>query len=159
MQCACVILSSVDRSALQYISTLSYKLHDSRKKKFLNTKCVFWFSLQFWTISYSKNLARYDKKNVKCPSFLTDFKGTWIFSTDFSKNTQILISPKSVQWEPCCSVQTNGRMDGQRNMTKQIGRFGPMLDINTSDGTQQVASPSFLPEDRKTSNCRKMLCL
>jgi len=32
---------------MQYFSTLSHKWHDFRKKKvLLNTKCVFWFSLQ-----------------------------------------------------------------------------------------------------------------
>jgi hypothetical protein len=34
-----------------------------------------------------------------------------------------------------------------------------VLDINTSDGTQQVASPNFLSEDREISNCRNVLCL
>ena len=31
---------------LQYFSTLSHERHDFRKKTLLNTKCVFWFSLQ-----------------------------------------------------------------------------------------------------------------
>jgi hypothetical protein len=46
MQCACAILSSVVWLALQYFSTFSHKQHDFRKKKLLNTKCVFLFSLQ-----------------------------------------------------------------------------------------------------------------
>ena len=46
MQCA-YAMSSVDSPALPYFSTLSYKRHNFRgKKKLLNTKCVFWFSLQ-----------------------------------------------------------------------------------------------------------------
>ena len=41
-----VILSSVASPATQYFSTLSHRRHDFRKKKLLNIKCVFWFSLQ-----------------------------------------------------------------------------------------------------------------
>jgi hypothetical protein len=41
-----IILSSVACSALQYFSTLSHKWHDFLKRKSLNIKCVFWFSLQ-----------------------------------------------------------------------------------------------------------------
>ena len=43
MRCACVILSSVARPALQYISTLSHKRQDFRggKKMLLETKRVF----------------------------------------------------------------------------------------------------------------------
>jgi hypothetical protein len=46
MQCTCAILSSVACLALQYFSTVSHKRHDFRKKKSLNTKCLFWFSLE-----------------------------------------------------------------------------------------------------------------
>ena len=46
MKCACAIFSSVACPALHYFSTLSHKLHDFRKKKLLNIKCVFRFSLQ-----------------------------------------------------------------------------------------------------------------
>jgi hypothetical protein len=39
------ILSFEDCQALQYFSTLS-KRHDFPERKLLNTKCVFWFSVQ-----------------------------------------------------------------------------------------------------------------
>jgi len=55
--------------------------------------------------------------------------------------------------------RAEGRMDGQTNMTKQTGKFGAVVDINTSDGIQQVASPNFLSEDRMISSCRNVLCL
>ena len=38
--------------ALKYLSTLSHKRHDYRKKKLLNTKCVFWFSIQLWSEAF-----------------------------------------------------------------------------------------------------------
>jgi len=41
-----IMLSSVACLAVQYFSTFSHKRHNFRKKKLLNTKCVFWFSRQ-----------------------------------------------------------------------------------------------------------------
>jgi hypothetical protein len=46
MQCACAILSSLNCLAVQYVSTLSHKLHNFEKKRILK-KCVFWFSIRF----------------------------------------------------------------------------------------------------------------
>jgi len=41
MECACVILSSVACSAVQYFSTLSHNRHDFRKEKIIEQKiCV-----------------------------------------------------------------------------------------------------------------------
>jgi hypothetical protein len=69
-----------------------------KKTKLLNTKCVFWFSLQLLSDTFiALRIAQRDTiKNVKwygrhvnCMVFLSDFKETWICSTDFSKYTQI----------------------------------------------------------------------
>ena len=67
-------------------------------KNLLNTKCVFWFSLQIciWNISHSnKNPARYYHKctfglHVKYRLLLSDFNRNWILSKDFRKNPKIL---------------------------------------------------------------------
>ena len=48
MQCACALLSSVARPAVLYLSTLSHKQYDFKKKKLLNIKvCVLIFSTTF----------------------------------------------------------------------------------------------------------------
>jgi hypothetical protein len=44
--------------------------------------------------------------HVKYPVLLSDFNKLWNFSTDFY---QYRISRKSVQWEPKCSIRTDGR--------------------------------------------------
>jgi hypothetical protein len=46
IQYTCALLSFVACPALQYFSTLSHKRHDFRKRKLLNLKCVFSFSLR-----------------------------------------------------------------------------------------------------------------
>jgi hypothetical protein len=57
---------------------------------------VFWFYLQFLSkrILILRRIGRDMIKkcnglHIKCPLFLSDFNETWIFSTDFRKNTQI----------------------------------------------------------------------
>ena len=56
---------------------------------------------------------------VKNPLFLSDFNDTWIFSTDIRKILECQISLRSIQWEPSCSVRT----DGQTDMRKLIVAF------------------------------------
>jgi hypothetical protein len=101
-------------------------LKNDFRKTLLNTKCALIFSTTFvWNISHSeKRWVRYDKivcvgLHVKCPSFLSDFNETWIFSTDFQKIIKYQISWNSSQSETSCSVRTDRRTD----MTKLIVAF------------------------------------
>ena len=52
---------------------------------------------------------RYSELHVKYPLFLSDFHYILIFSTEFRKILKYQISRKSVQWEPSCSMRTNGQ--------------------------------------------------
>ena len=51
--------------------------------------------------------------HVKYPLWLTGFNETWIFSKDFLKILKYKISQKSVQWEPSCSVWTDGHTNSR----------------------------------------------
>jgi len=42
---------------------------------------------------------------------LSDITEARIFSTDFRKLLKYQFSPKSVQWEPSCSMRTDGETD------------------------------------------------
>ena len=67
MFCACAVLSSITYLAVQCVSTLFHKRHDSRGEKIIgNEICVLIFSITFvWNISHSpKNWARYDQKCI-----------------------------------------------------------------------------------------------
>jgi len=63
-------------------------------------------------------------KNVYCfpckaPLLLSDLNEIWIFSTSFWKILKYQISLNPVQWEPSCSIRT----DGQIHVTKLIVAF------------------------------------
>jgi hypothetical protein len=70
------IVTSFVASWSPHFSTFAHKRCDFWKKKLLNTKCVFSFSVQlsFKTSHSKKNLARYCQKclHVKYPLFLSD---------------------------------------------------------------------------------------
>ena len=52
-----------------------------------------------------------NNNNNNNPLFLSDFKETLIFSTDFRKIPECQITAKSAQWETSCSLTTDGRTD------------------------------------------------
>ena len=53
MKCACVVLSYVDRPAVQYFSTLSHKLYVFRKNKVVEyNMCFYVFSVQFLSATF-----------------------------------------------------------------------------------------------------------
>ena len=68
--------------------------------------------------------------NIKCPLFLSHFNENWIFSADFRKLLKYQISWKSVQWEPSCSMATDGRTDGPTHMTKLTVAFRSFADAS-----------------------------
>ena len=57
--------------------------------------------------------------HVKYRLLFYDFNETWNVPTVFRKILKYQISSKFVQWEPSCSMRTDGRTD----MTKLIGAF------------------------------------
>ena len=65
-----IVFSSMACLPLEYLPTLSYKQHDFRKKKFLNTKCIFLFSLQLLSETFliQRRTERGMTKNVYCSS-------------------------------------------------------------------------------------------
>jgi len=85
------------------------------EKQLLNTKYVFWFSLQilsetFFILKRNERdmIKMYIGLHVKYPLFLFSFNETWIFSTDFREILKYKISWKSVQWEQSCSIRSDG---------------------------------------------------
>jgi hypothetical protein len=117
-----LVLLSVACMVLPYFSTLSHKQHDFRRKV-LNIKCVFWFFLQILSEKFlflkiiQRDIFIYiyiyicTGIHVKYPLFLSDFNKRWIFSTDFRKVFKYKILWKSLQWQPSCSMRTDGQTD------------------------------------------------
>ena len=87
VKCACVILSSVAWSALQYFSTLSLKRDDFRKKVIEHKMCVLIFSTTFvWNISHSKKkLARYDHKCISVFMNSNRYSSQILMKLEFSR--------------------------------------------------------------------------
>lgn len=49
--------------------------------------------------------------HIKCLLLLSDFRQTWVSSTDFHEIIHYKISRKSDQWQCNCSMRTGGRVD------------------------------------------------
>ena len=111
------------QSALRHIviwlydifSTFSQKREDFRK--LLNTKCAFWFPLHLLSETYliirrieQDVLDLFIGLHVKYALFLSSFNETWIFSTNFRKNSGISdFHENPVQWEPNCCMRAGGQ--------------------------------------------------
>jgi len=86
-------------------------------KKVIEYKNVFWYILQFLSIKFIVlRIQRYTDINVHMSSCkvsvtLAWFNETLIFYTDFRKIPKHQISGKFVQWEPSCSMRTDGQID------------------------------------------------
>jgi len=116
MQCACPLLSSM---ACPLYNIFPHDLINGtifEKKKLLNTKCVFWFPLQVMSVTFfilgrteRDTFKKSSGLHVQYPLFLSDFNETCIFSTVFRKILKYQTSWKSVQWEPSCSMRTDGK--------------------------------------------------
>ena len=116
--------------AVEYVSTLSHKWHDFRKKKLYWTQNVcFGFSYNFCLkhFSFWEELGEiwskiYTVLQVKYTLFLSEYNKAWLFSTDFPKITQISCFMKfhPVGVELFHAV---GQTDRQTDMTKLIVAF------------------------------------
>ena len=123
MQCAWTVLYGhlLSCPALPHFSTLSHKRHDFRKKKKVEHKMCVLISLQFCLKHFSFSVeqseiwsAMYIGLHEKYRLFLSDLNETKKCSTEFRKILKYQIWWKSVQWQPSCSVRTDGRTDTTR---------------------------------------------
>ena len=130
-----IVLSSVGSLAPPYFSTLSHKRHDFRKKVTEHKMCVLIFSTtSIWNISHFKRIQRDTRTNVprfhvKYQLVVSDFHETRIFSVDFRKIPKCKILWTSFQWEPSCSLRT----DGQTDMTKPIFAYRNFVNAPKND--------------------------
>ena len=109
-------------------SILSHKRCHFSKKVIEHKTCV-WFSLQHLSRIFLilRKIKRDIVKNVeaspcKVPVFLSDFNETWILWTDFFKKTCISSHEQSVQWEPSCSMLTDGHDEGNSRFSQFFER-------------------------------------
>ena len=108
---------------LQYFSKLSYKRHFKKKKKLLNTKSVFWLSLQltYETTHPQKNWSRY---NHTCLLVFTESTLFFIYiliKTEFS--LQILKIYSNIKFHKIRPVEAECVPCGQTDMTKLTVAF------------------------------------
>jgi hypothetical protein len=95
---------------LLYFSTWCYKRQDI----YIYNRVLTFFTNLSETFFILRRTERHTIINVNWSShtvtlFLSGFKKSWIFSTDFLKVLKYQITWNSVKWGPGCSVRTNGR--------------------------------------------------
>ena len=82
-KCVCHVVCSQIGCTLFYHIIINGTIFEKKKK--LNIKCVFWFSLQVLPETFLSKM--YIGLHVKYPLFFSYFNDTWISSTDFRKKT------------------------------------------------------------------------
>ena len=83
---------------------------------------------------------------MQYPSFLSDLKETWRFSTYFPNILKYQISWKSVHWEPNCSMRNDGPTDGQtwRNLSSFFFFFKILRMRLKADAIREILTLSPL---------------
>jgi hypothetical protein len=91
---------------------------------------VFWFSPQlscetFFVLRRTERdiITNVCWSSCKLSVILVTFNGTWIFSTDLKKNTNISNFTKSVRWEPSCFMWTNRWTDRHDEANSRSSQF------------------------------------
>ena len=118
-----------------YVSTPSFPHYlinttiFERKKKLLNTKCLFWLSLQilYETFPFLRSKGDTIKgaywSSSKVPFFLPDFNESWVSSIYFRKIFKHRISWKSVQWGPSWFMRTDRQTDVHDEANSRFSQF------------------------------------
>jgi hypothetical protein len=100
-----------------FFDIFSYTVQFSEKSYWTQNVCFGFIYNSVQNIYNSKeNLVRYRQKcrkrlHEKYPLLLSDFNENSIFQTDFRKKLKYQVLTKLVQWEPSCSMRTDGHED------------------------------------------------
>jgi hypothetical protein len=138
-----IILSSVTCPVLQHFSTLSRKRHDFRKTIFSTILSEIFLILRRHKRDMIKNVYRSASCKVQYR-----YSYPILMKPDFSKYNQVQISWKSVQWEPSCSLRTDGRRD--RHDEFLISNFRRVLNVVCFHLGNSPASEVYMPTFRNT---------
>jgi hypothetical protein len=114
-------------------SKISYKGNDFQKRVIDRKMCVLIFST---TLSetflilrrFQRDIVIYvHRSSCKIPVILIRFKEILTFSADFRQRVKYQISQNSIQWEPSCSIRTDGRTERRRDKpdeaNSQVSQF------------------------------------
>ena len=116
----CVVICGLSACTTFFFFTLSHTGTISEKKKGIeHKKCdLISSTILSETLIIPTRIQRYVITkvqyigiHVKCPLFLSDFNKTWIPSIDLRKMPKYEVSWKSFDWEPSCSMRTDGQTD------------------------------------------------